>query len=103
MAKKLRHGRPVVWINHNRKKLSKQQRERIFIRDHYTCQLCKKDLSDLPGERVVDHKIPLSQFGSNKNNNLWLLCLKCDKEKKSEILPVVLESYIFELKKRIKK
>lgn len=69
-----------------RKKFSKKQREFIFKRDGYKCQLCGADLRDMPENRVLDHKIPLSKYGTNELCNIWLLCGRCDVKKKSNIL-----------------
>lgn len=97
MSKKLKYGREIVWIKHKRKRFSKTECEYIFKRDGYKCQMCSKDLKDKPQERVLDHKIPLSQLGSNKLKNIWLLCLQCDEIKKSDILPEILSERINEL------
>lgn len=97
MARKHPHGRPVQWVKHERKKFSKEEREIIFIRDNYTCQLCGKDLTELPQERVLDHKVPLAQLGSNKFTNIWLLCDPCDKTKKATILPCVVRERLAQL------
>jgi 5-methylcytosine-specific restriction endonuclease McrA len=102
MAKKQRYGKTIVWVNHKRKTFSKAQRLSIFERDNYKCQLCDKDLSNLPNDRIIDHKIPLSKLGSNRIENLWLLCGDCDKNKKSEILPCVVRERLNELLKRTK-
>jgi 5-methylcytosine-specific restriction protein A len=77
-----------------RKKLSKQLRIKIFERDNYECQNCNKNLFYLPEERVIDHKIPLSKGGSNSIGNLWLLCNKCDKNKKNKLIPKLVSMYI---------
>lgn len=100
MAKKLKYGREVVWINHNRKRFSKSEREFIFKRDNYICQLCKKDLYLYPHKRILDHKVPLSQLGSNDFTNIWLLCDECDKNKKSEILPSVIKERLLFLQNK---
>lgn len=97
MARKLKFGRDTKWIKHKRKLFSKAEREYIFKRDNYTCQLCGKDLYELSHERVLDHKIPLSQFGSNEMKNIWLLCNDCDKNKKSDILPKLIKERLNEL------
>lgn len=82
-----------------RKKFSKNFRAKIFERDNYECQYCKKNLFYLPDERVIDHKIPLSRGGSNSIQNLWLLCNKCDKNKKNKMISKLVSMYI---KARIK-
>jgi 5-methylcytosine-specific restriction endonuclease McrA len=69
-----------------RKKFSKKQREFVFKRDGYKCQLCGVDLKNNPDDRVLDHKIPLSKYGTNEFHNIWLLCDTCDKKKKANIL-----------------
>jgi 5-methylcytosine-specific restriction endonuclease McrA len=102
MAKRLKYGRDIVWVNHKRKKFSKSEREFIFKRDNFTCQLCEKDLYLHPNKRVLDHKIPLSQFGTNDLTNIWLLCDDCDMKKKSEILPSVIKDRILELQHKTK-
>lgn len=97
MARKLKFGRDTMWVKHKRKTFSKSEREFVFRRDNYTCQICGKDLSELPKERVLDHKIPLSQLGSNEMKNIWLLCNNCDKNKKSDILPELIKERLNEL------
>lgn len=97
MARKLKFGRDTMWVKHKRKTFLKSEREFVFRRDNYTCQICGKDLSELPQERVLDHKIPLSQLGSNKMKNIWLLCNNCDKNKKSDILPELIKERLNEL------
>jgi len=97
MARKLPHGRDATHVKHTRKKFNKDERLFIFKRDNYTCQLCKKDLADLPEERVLDHIVPLSQYGHNRFTNIWLLCDACDKQKKSQVLPCAINARIAEL------
>ncbi len=99
MAKRQRH-KEVVWVKHERKKFTKHERKFVFEKYNYTCQLCGKNLKDLPHERVLDHKVPLAQLGSNKNHNIWLLCNKCDKEKGAKVLHSVIEERINFLKSR---
>ena len=48
-------------------------RERIAIRDEYTCQVCKRVIAD--GE--VDHKVPLHLGGQETDENRWWLCPEC--------------------------
>jgi 5-methylcytosine-specific restriction endonuclease McrA len=102
MARREKIGKDIVWIKHKRKTFRKVTRRFIFERDNYTCQLCGKDLSLLPNDRILDHKLPLSQLGSNRLSNIWLLCNDCDKNKKSEILPCVLKERLEELQRTIR-
>lgn len=100
MARKKKQFPEVVQVKHDRKKFKKHERQEIFERDNFTCQLCKKDLSELPTERVLDHRIPLSQFGTNALSNIWLLCMKCDREKKSTVIPMAIKMRIEELEEK---
>lgn len=51
--------------------------ERIKYRDRYTCQLCKH----ITEQGEVDHRIPLSQGGTDEDDNLQWLCVPCHKTK----------------------
>lgn len=79
-----------------RKKFTKEERQKIFERDNYTCQnkKCNKNLFFLPRERVLDHKIPLSKGGNNSIENMWLLCDECDKVKKNRVIPELAKEYV---------
>ena len=65
----------------------RRKREKIFKRDRYLCQLHlnmgKYIAVDLhgPNAGVLDHKVPLSQGGSDDESNLWTICKQCDKVK----------------------
>jgi len=48
-------------------------RERIAIRDEYTCQMCGR--VTVNGE--VDHKVPLHLGGQETDANRWWLCPGC--------------------------
>jgi 5-methylcytosine-specific restriction protein A len=52
-----------------------KRRERIALRDGYTCQACKRitDLRD--GE--ADHVVPLCRAGKDEDLNLQWLCKPC--------------------------
>lgn len=53
---------------------------RIQIRDGYTCQLCGRVCDRHEGE--VDHRIPLSQGGTDDDGNMQWLCKEpCHREK----------------------
>ena len=67
--------------NH-RKPLSANKRRAVFERDSYRCVACDgfKRLS-------VDHIIPVSQGGSNDNDNLQTLCGPCNSAKGTKPIP----------------
>jgi hypothetical protein len=61
----------------------------IFLRDNFTCQLCKKDFSLpsipfkeairlLSGALHIDHIVPVTQGGRATEENLRLLCASCN-------------------------
>ena len=52
---------------------NKKVRAKIFKRDNYACLLCgKKD------RLSIDHIVPLSKDGTNRQSNLQTLCEKCN-------------------------
>ena len=48
-------------------------RERILLRDCYTCRVCGRVGTDL----VVDHIIPLADGGREDDSNRQALCVAC--------------------------
>jgi len=50
----------------------------IRSRDNYTCQICNKNVGNIRNE--VHHIIPKSKGGSNRPDNLILLCPDCHKK-----------------------
>lgn len=60
-----------------RKLMTKDLRERIKIRDNYTCQICGKYMPDEVGLHI-DHIIPISKGGKSVQSNLQVLCSKCN-------------------------
>lgn len=52
-------------------------RQRILLRDEYTCQICGRVSAQLE----VDHIVPLSMGGNNSISNLQSLCKTCHKLK----------------------
>lgn len=63
-----------------RKHISGKVRQNVFMRDNYTCQICGRTIDD--GISLhLDHIIPVSKGGSNKENNLQTLCNQCNREK----------------------
>lgn len=64
-----------------------RKREAVFIRDHFLCQICLHKGLLIPVELhgpnagVCDHKVPLSQGGTDDEENLQTICKCCDKAK----------------------
>lgn len=51
--------------------LSRQQRHRILVKQHFTCTVCGRPADE------VHHKIPRSKGGLNKPDNLTAVCNEC--------------------------
>ncbi|MBR4194483.1 MAG: HNH endonuclease [Oscillospiraceae bacterium] len=68
-----------------RKLMSKQLRDRIAERDHYTCRICGKHMPDGVGLQI-DHIVPVSKGGKSVPSNLQVLCSKCNGAKKARII-----------------
>jgi hypothetical protein len=70
--------------------ISPQLRNEILERNGFTCQLCGSGPGDAdpfnPNRKIrlnIDHIIPLSQGGSNKRENLRVLCSACNLGRKN--------------------
>lgn len=61
----------------NRPKVSRSKRKRISDRDKWTCTYCGQN----SGPFELDHVIPVSKGGSNKDENLVLSCQHCNRSK----------------------
>jgi hypothetical protein len=62
-------------------------REKIKIRDHYTCQYCDLSTQQEPNLLLeIDHIIPLSKNGITSEDNLQTLCWKCNRSKGNKII-----------------
>ena len=71
------------WNSRNQRKLmTKDLREKIKIRDNYTCQKCGKYMPDEVGLHI-DHIIPVKLGGKSVESNLQVLCDKCNLKKGS--------------------
>ena len=68
-----------------RKLATREMREKIMVRDNYTCQLCGKYMPDEVGLQI-DHIIPISKGGKTIKSNLRVLCSKCNSSKSNKIL-----------------
>ncbi|NIQ00970.1 MAG: HNH endonuclease [Nitrospinaceae bacterium] len=55
-------------------------RRRIFRRDKYKCQPCKRR-GILSAGQEVDHIVPRSQGGRDTDENLQTICRQCHREK----------------------
>lgn len=62
-----------------REAISKKLRFLILQRDGFRCCLCGKTAKETKLE--VDHKIPVAKGGTDSLNNLWTLCIDCNRGK----------------------
>lgn len=64
-----------------------RKRERVFVRDRYLCQSCKRrglyTYVTLHGinHGICDHIVPIAEGGSDLLDNLQTLCQACSREK----------------------
>jgi hypothetical protein len=62
--------------------MTSQLREKIKIRDNYTCQKCGLSTTDEPHLLLeIDHIIPVARNGLTTEENLQTLCWKCNRSK----------------------
>jgi 5-methylcytosine-specific restriction endonuclease McrA len=67
----------------NRKPISTKLRAKVMKRDNFTCQHCGKTVED--GVKLeIDHIIPVSLGGTNKMDNLQVLCMECNRGKSND-------------------
>lgn len=62
-----------------RRGISKKLRLLILERDGYRCCLCGKTAKETKLE--VDHKVPVAKGGKDSLDNLWTLCIDCNRGK----------------------
>lgn len=61
-------------------------REKIKIRDNYTCKKCRLSVANERNLLLeIDHIIPLSKGGMTTEKNLQTLCWKCNRSKGAKI------------------
>lgn len=64
--------------------MSAALRQKIKVRDNYTCQICGKYMPDEVGLQI-DHIVPVSKGGKTVESNLQVLCSKCNARKGDKI------------------
>ena len=69
-----------------RKLMTKELRQKIMVRDHFTCQLCGKYMPDGVGLQI-DHIQPIAKGGKTVPSNLQVLCSKCNAKKSTKVYP----------------
>ncbi len=57
-------------------------RERIFVRDDYTCQYC----GERGGRLECDHIFPVSRGGGHEDENLTTACRECNRSKRDKFI-----------------
>lgn len=73
-------------IEGQRALMTSNLREKIKVRDNYTCKKCSLSTNDERNLLLeIDHIIPLSKGGITSENNLQTLCWKCNRTKGSKI------------------
>lgn len=63
-----------------RKLMTKELRNKIALRDNFTCQNCGKYMPDGVGLQI-DHIVPIAKGGKSIPSNLQVLCSKCNGRK----------------------
>lgn len=67
-----------------RKLMTQELRNKIKERDNYTCQICGKYMPDEVGLHI-DHIVPISKGGKTVEQNLQVLCDKCNLRKSNRV------------------
>jgi len=79
-------GRSKVYNYRPNTKEYKQLRQKVLIRDNFTCQDCKSNNKKLD----VHHKVPFLDGGENTLDNLISLCRKCHVKAEWKIRGIIL-------------
>lgn len=62
-------------------------RKKILLRDNYTCKCCGNSIEKEPNLLLeIDHKKPLSKGGMTTEDNLQVLCWRCNRKKGAKII-----------------
>ena len=69
-----------MWLNGEERKMRKIVRDRILKKYKYKCVNCENTEN-----LEVDHIIPLSRGGREDEDNMQILCRKCNRKKKNFI------------------
>jgi len=72
-----RKRRPVSRTPRNRN-ISPAKRARIYERDQHRCVECGCDDPEL---LTIDHRVPITKGGTNKDDNLQTMCRPCNQQK----------------------
>jgi hypothetical protein len=63
-------------------------REKIKIRDNFTCRLCKVSVAMEKNLLLeIDHIVPLAKGGVTTEDNLQTLCWRCNRSKGAKLFP----------------
>lgn len=89
-------------IKGQRALMTSSLRRKILDRDNFTCQLCGNSNKDEPNLLLeIDHIIPLAKGGMTTEDNLQVLCWKCNRSKGAKILGnMKAKSVVFEEEKQ---
>ena len=74
-----RRGAPVA-VERIRGGRQRKIRERIMLRDNYTCRICGR----VTAHGEVDHVTPLAVGGGNNMENLQWCCVSCHRLKSDQ-------------------
>lgn len=58
----------------------------IFRRDHFACQICRRNSKEDGVKLTVDHIIPITSGGKTVEGNLQTLCFECNSGKSDSLL-----------------
>lgn len=61
------------------RRIGKQIRAQILVRDGYRCKMCGRTKDEVPLE--VDHIVPVADGGTDELHNLATLCRDCNRGK----------------------
>ena len=75
--------RSEAFSKNQRKLLTPELRQKVKMRDNYTCQICGKKMYDEVGLQI-DHIIAVSKGGKTVLSNLQVLCDRCNLKKSNK-------------------